>query len=177
LAETRTLTERTISEIRRLIAALSPAVLEQLGLPAALRQIATRLRRFHGMEVRVRTANLVELPDRVAAVVYRLIQECANNIARHSSAGCVNISAVYADGRLRLRVADDGVGFRIEEVSGKSESHGLAGMRERVALFRGEFQVQSRPRKGTQVLIELPVTPESDMDGTKIPDCPGRNRA
>jgi len=177
LAETRALTERTISEIRRLISALSPAVLEQLGLPAALRQIATRLRRFHGMEVRVRTANLVELPDCVAAVAYRLIQECANNIARHSSASSVNISAVHADGRLRLRVADDGVGFRVEEKSGKSESHGLAGMRERVTLCRGEFQIQSRPRKGTQVLIELPVTPEIDRNGPKIPDCPGRNRA
>lgn len=157
LEEARSLTERTIVEIRRFIGALSPAVLEQLGLAAALRQLATRLRRLHKMKVRLRLSIPEELPRELAAVVYRLVQECTNNIARHSSARRVNIFLGSADGGLRLRVEDDGVGFQVEEALGKRGSYGLAGMRERAALFGGTFRVESQPKRGTKILIELPI--------------------
>lgn len=157
LREARTLTERTIVEIRRLISALSPAVLEELGLEAALRQLATRLRRFQRMQVRLHVTPLRDLPQQVASVGYRLMQECLNNVARHSSATLVNISVVSADEELRLCVEDDGVGFRVEEALAKRGSLGLAGMAERVALLGGEFHVTSRPGRGTRVSIELPI--------------------
>ncbi len=168
LAETRALTERTVTEIRRFISDLSPAVLEQLGLEAAIRQVALRLRRFSNMQVRLKLADLAGLPPRTAAVVYRLVQECSNNAARHSSARHVNISVVYADERVRLRVEDDGVGFRISEASKKRESFGLGAMRERVVLFGGEFRVRSEPGKGTTVSIELPVKPAEEVRDPRV---------
>jgi signal transduction histidine kinase len=157
LAESRAVTERAIVEVRRLIAALSPVVLEQLGLAAALRQLTNRLRRLHQIQVRLHVSSLGELPRKFATVVYRLVQECTNNIAKHSFASHVNIFVSSADGKLRLRVEDDGVGFKIEEVLGKRDSFGLAGMRERVALFSGKMRVESQPKKGTKILIELPI--------------------
>jgi signal transduction histidine kinase len=157
LKEARAITEKAIVEIRRLIAALSPAVLEELGLGSAIRQLATRLRRLHKMQVRLHVTPLRDLPSQTASAVYRLVQECLNNVARHSSASCVNISVDSADEELRLSVEDDGVGFCVQEAQAKRGSLGLAGMSERVALLGGELHVTSRPGRGTRVLIELPI--------------------
>lgn len=170
LVELRRVTEHTILEARRLISALSPAVLEQLGLAPALRQLLKRLRQAHPCHVRVRFANLEVLPKKVATVVYRLVQECCNNIAKHSQASAVNISVYCTDGRLRLRVEDNGVGFRSEAIRPGKDGLGLAGMQERVTLLGGHFEVRSttspaadvpgnrRTRTGTKILAELPLS-------------------
>ncbi len=157
LGEVRALTEKTIVEMRRLISALSPAVLDQLGLTAALRQLAARLQRLHGVRVTLRAPLAKDLPKDTARALYRLAQECLNNVSKHSSAGHVIISMVSADERVRMCVEDDGVGFRVEEALAKRESFGLAGMSERVTLLGGTFHVESRPGSGTRVLIELPI--------------------
>ncbi|MBL8229699.1 MAG: GAF domain-containing sensor histidine kinase [Bryobacterales bacterium] len=151
LAEVREMTERTILEIRRLIAALSPAVLDQLGLGAALRQLVTRFRQVHSAKVRLQLSRIQNLPKKLEIIVYRLVQECFNNIAKHSSAKHVNISAATADGKLRLYVEDDGVGFHVEEALEKRNSFGLSGIRERVALLGGTFRIESWPRTAAQV--------------------------
>lgn len=184
LREARDLTERTILEMRRLIAALSPAVLEQLGLGAALRQLVNRFRRLHPIRVKLLLGRLGRLPQQTEIIVYRLVQECCNNIAKHSAAKSVNISVSSADGWVRLAVEDNGVGFRVEEALARKDSFGLSGMRERVALLGGRFEIRSYPKngsgngittgtrsvdrqrtgRGTKILIRLPVAkqpPES----------------
>jgi signal transduction histidine kinase len=183
LQEARDLTERTILEMRRLIAALSPAVLEQLGLGAALRQLVNRFRRLNPIRVKLLLGRLGRLPQHTEIMVYRLVQECFNNIAKHSSASGVNISVSSADGWVRLAVEDNGVGFRVEEALARKDSFGLSGMRERVALLGGRFEIRSRLRsgsgskasdgnggnglvdrkktgRGTKILIRLPVAKE-----------------
>jgi signal transduction histidine kinase len=147
--------------MRRLISALSPAVLEQLGLGAALRQLVNRFQRLHpNCQIKLHLAKMGVLPQQVEVISYRLLQECFNNIGKHSEATRVNVSLVSADGRLRLVVDDNGVGFNIDEALAKRESFGLSGMRERVALLGGEFHVESRTegtKKGTKISIELPI--------------------
>jgi len=157
LREARDLTERTIVEMRRLISALSPAVLEQLGLAAALRQLASRIGRLRGVRVSLQIGPLRGVPGLLAIAAYRVVQECLNNAARHASARNVNISVVSADGELRLQVEDDGAGFRVEDGLRKRGSFGLAGMSERVSLLGGEFHVESRPGKGTRIRVRLPI--------------------
>ena len=160
LSEARSLTERTILEMRRLISALSPAVLEQLGLGAALRQLISRFRRLYPCRVKLQVPRLREVPHQLEIISYRLVQECLNNIGKHSAAKNVNISVSSTDGRLRLNVEDDGVGFDVGTAFNKRESFGLAGMRERVALLSGRFHVESRPkgrRTGTKIWVELPI--------------------
>jgi signal transduction histidine kinase len=174
LTEVREMTERTILEIRRLIAALSPAVLEQLGLGAALRQLVKRFGQLHSAKTKLQLARLHNLPKKVEIIVYRLVQECCNNIAKHSQATSVNISASTADGVLRLQVEDDGIGFHVAEALEKRNSFGLAGIRERVALMGGKFHLESYParnggvasgerrkearaQRGTRIQIELPI--------------------
>jgi signal transduction histidine kinase len=160
LREARDLTERTILEMRRLIAALSPAVLEQLGLGAALRQLVNRFQRLHPCRVRLQLAKMGALSQQIEIIAYRLVQECFNNIGKHSAATNVNIYLASADGLLKLTVEDNGVGFNVPEAMAKRESFGLSGMRERVALLGGNFHVESRTegtKKGTKISIELPI--------------------
>lgn len=146
LRDTRSTTEHTIIEIRRLIAALSPAVLEQLGLGPGLRQLVARFQQVHPARVRLTIGRLQRIPKQTENIVYRLVQECMNNIAKHSEAVNVNISVSSADTHLQVLVEDDGVGFRAEDASNKRGSFGLAGLRERVALLGGSCLVESRPR-------------------------------
>ncbi|MEO7144273.1 MAG: GAF domain-containing sensor histidine kinase [Bryobacteraceae bacterium] len=165
LREARDLTERTILEMRRLIAALSPAVLEQLGLGAALRQLVNRFRRLHPCRVRLHLTRLANLPQSTEIIVYRLVQECCNNVAKHSAASHVNIFVASADGNLRLNVEDNGVGFQVDEALARRDSFGLSGMRERVALLGGRFEIRSRTDgvkkdRGTRISVELPITSE-----------------
>ncbi|MEP7354146.1 MAG: GAF domain-containing sensor histidine kinase [Acidobacteriota bacterium] len=161
LAEARDLTERTILEMRRLISALSPAVLEQLGLGAALRQLVNRFQRLHlQTRVKLQLAKMGSLPQQLETICYRLVQECFNNIGKHAAAKLVTVSIVSADGVLKLVVEDNGTGFKVEEALLKRESFGLAGMRERVALLGGQFHVESRTegtKRGTKISIELPI--------------------
>lgn len=157
LAETRTVVEHTIVEIRRILAALSPAVLEQLGLGAAVRQLTSRLRAIcpARVELRIRLSGRLDL--NVETVAYRLVQECYHNIARHSGASHVKVSLRSTDCFLGLRIEDDGVGFDPDAAMALRNSFGLAGMRERVTLIGGSFKIRSEPGKGTAVAIRLPI--------------------
>ncbi len=168
LGAARAETEKTILEIRRLLAALSPAVLEQLGLSAALRQLMTRLRQVHPVRVSLQIARLQGVPKRMESIVYRLVQECCNNVAKHSKAKTVKLSASTADQVFRLLVEDDGIGFDVKDALEKNNSYGLSGIRERVTLMGGRFSIESWPattakrsRRGTRILIELPI-PKQD---------------
>ncbi len=166
LAEARDLVGRTVLEIRRILSDLSPAVLEQLGLCAAVRQLVNRFREMHSIGVALELPKLRSVPKTTALVVYRLVQECCSNIARHSGASNVNISLRAADGVLRLQVEDDGVGFRLKEALARRESFGLAGMRERVALVGGRFSLESRPGRGSRIFIELPLPEKREFEPT-----------
>ncbi len=156
LEDARALIDRMVVDIRRLIADLSPSALETAGLGTAIRQLVARFRRAYGIPVRLRMARLPQVPAAVQVLLYRVLQECTNNVARHSRASAVNISLRAADEELRLTVEDNGIGFTNGD-AGKAGSFGLAGMRERVALAGGRLTIQGRPGEGTKVEVRIPV--------------------
>jgi signal transduction histidine kinase len=171
LAGVRELAENTIVEIRRLIAALSPSILERLGLASALRQLGAQFLRLYPCRFKLKIPPRLELPRNVEIVVYRLAQEILSNTAKYSSASNVNLSFEVADGILRMHAEDDGAGFDYESACAKQDCYGLAGLRERVALLGGNMQLDSVVRKpgrarrrkggqsagGTRIRIELPL--------------------
>jgi signal transduction histidine kinase len=182
LSEVRDMTERTIVEVRRLIAALSPAVLEQLGLAAAIRQLVNRFRQNHPCKIRLHVGRMPvprQLPEQVEVVAYRLLQECLNNIAKHSACSNVNVSVGSVDGLLRLAVDDDGVGFRVEDALAKPGSFGLAGIHERVALLGGACRIESSQASGssgTKICVELPLPQRGGRTKTLTFGEPARGR-
>ena len=127
------------------------------------------------MRVKLNLSPPRELGEQNETAIYRLVQECLNNVVCHSSAGNVNISLVSVDGGVRLCVEDDGVGFRPEEAALKHGSFGLAGMSERVALLGGRFNVESQPGQGTKVQIHLPLAAKKGAQTRKLSDSHGQN--
>ena len=157
LAEARLLTERTVVELRRTIAALSPAVLERLGLESALRQLAARFGKQHGMEVGLGiAAGAAGIGAERQEVIYRVAREALQNVVKHSQATKVKLLLDFADKNIKLRITDNGAGFGTESEIGKPASFGLTGMRERAALLGGTLVLRSAPGKGVAVVLELP---------------------
>ena len=118
----------------------------------------SRFRRLYSARVKLYLSpRISRLPKETEIITYRLVQECFNNIAKHSSATTVNIHLSSTDNSVELRVEDNGVGFRVEEALERRNSFGLLGMMERVALLGGAFDVQSVPSKGTSITVQLPI--------------------
>jgi signal transduction histidine kinase len=157
LAQARLITERTVGELRRTIAALSPAVVERLGLAAALRQLTARFGKRESVEVHSRISpGIVGLSAEAQEVVYRVAKEALQNVSKHSQATSVKLLLSSADKKIRLSVQDDGVGFSPQTAREKPLSFGLAGMQERAALLGGTLVLRSAPGKGAAVILELP---------------------
>ena len=160
LSEAREVSERIIDEIRRVIASLRPSAVEELGLPAAIRHLAERMRALYPVRMRLRTKGYLARPGRTTeAAVYRVVQECFQNVARHSSALHVNLSLKSTDKLVELNIEDDGSGFDLGSTVAQPNSFGLKGMRERVTLLGGRLQIRSSPGEGTAISVEVPLQP------------------
>ena len=164
VAEAREVAENIIGEIRRLVTALGPAVVEELGLPAAIRHLSERFRKLHAVKVKLRLTPYGSRPPRaIEAAVYRIVQECYQNIAKHAAARHVNLSLRSTDKVLELNVKDDGAGFDADSAAVRPNSFGVKGMRERVALLGGRFEIRSRPGRGTQISVRIPIPQPSSV--------------
>ena len=99
------------------------------------------------------------MPDSLKIVIYRVLQESLNNIAKHSQATLVCFSLKATNGKIELAIDDNGVGFDVEQVLSGEESRrgiGLAGMKERTELSGGFFSVESHAGAGTTVRASWP---------------------
>jgi two-component system sensor histidine kinase UhpB len=154
------LTHHTLESIRRLALQLRPAVLDDLGLHAALRWLAEDAReRLHiDVELRLETPPGVGqsrvYPALYETTLFRIAQESLTNIARHAQATYVSIELVQNEQSISLRIHDDGQGY---EVSRQRAGLGISGMRERVSLLNGTLSLSSEAGKGTRVEATLPL--------------------
>ena len=156
LAEARCVTERIIAEIRRIIAALHPTAVEELGLPAAIRHLSARFRKLYPIKLRLRlTPYGAGLPRETQTAIYRVVQECYQNIGKYSGASRVNLLLRSTDTLLELKIEDDGVGFDVDRAVAQPKSFGLKGMRERVALLGGRLDIRSSPGHGATITMRL----------------------
>jgi len=153
---------RDIDDLRALISELRPATLDQLGLIAALEDLAERV--GHGAEMELK-AELRLDPERLdpglETVVYRLAQEALNNVAKHAGASSARLWIGEVEDQLEMRVSDDGCGFDPTREHG---GFGLAGMRERVELVGGGLRIESTPRGGTNIWVSLPLAASGEGD-------------
>ncbi|HEX7637970.1 MAG TPA: histidine kinase [Burkholderiaceae bacterium] len=160
LERVQVLASTALLSTRRIIADLRPQVLEELGLVAALRNLAEVHATRHGMpcdvEIDDALENLVLSPS-VSGCLYRVAQEALNNIAKHARAGSVAIVLhQLPGGDLRLHVLDDGCGLA-SGADAKPQAFGLLGMSERVHAVGGRLRVYSSAQAGTVVEAILPL--------------------
>jgi signal transduction histidine kinase len=150
---------RTIDEIvdlvRRIAADLRPAILDDLGVTAALEQQLRRLRESTGIATTLTVAEEPVIDMLTGANLYRIAQEALNNVVRHANATAVEVTLALADGNAVLTVKDNGHGM---PPSTDPKSLGLLGIRERAELLGGSVAIDSRPGEGTMVTATLPLT-------------------
>lgn len=157
--ELRSMVVRTEDEVRRLTRNLRPAVLDDLGLVPALSRLADEVRRSQKVQIRLDAANAatVRLPDVVETALYRIAQEALTNVVKHAGAETIDLRLDCAPTGVQLTVADDGVGYDATAPSlNDGGRFGIVGMRERVALLNGAFEIEGRPDGGTTILVTIP---------------------
>jgi PAS domain S-box-containing protein len=159
ITRTQRLVEKSVNTVHQFARDLRPAVLDDLGLIPALHAhlkgfvartgICAELIAFAGVE---------KLDPARRTVLFRVAQEALTNVARHSHASQVWVKIQKLKGAIRLRIIDDGKGFGAARVmeARKVNRLGLLGMRERMEMIKGTFNVQSAPGKGTTVCVQLP---------------------
>ncbi len=152
----------TIKETKRISRSLRPSVLDDLGLLATIRWAC---REFEQVYDNIRIEKIFgveeeEIPEHLKIVIYRLLQECLNNIAKHSRARHVQIHLTKKEGDIYFTVVDDGQGFDLEAaLSGHKETRGLglASMKERAQLFGGMLEIDAVKGGGTAIQASWPL--------------------
>jgi PAS domain S-box-containing protein len=148
--------DRIISDIRRISHDLSPSVLHEFGLRAAIENLCNDISKASGIAVDFQFELDDKNPDEMTATyLYRIAQEGLNNIHRHSGASQARVVLQTDKYGIQMKIEDDGAGFLAREVS-KKGGNGLYNIRERVSILKGHIVVKSSPGKGTQILIRVP---------------------
>ena len=157
LAAMQGLLDGTVAAARRISSDLRPLMLDDLGLTAAAEWLAGNFTTRTGIPCElVVGAGDLDLPDPYATTVFRILQECLTNVAKHASARRVEVTLERQDGEVHLSVHDDGHGFA-PMLPRKPGSFGLVGLRERASLVGGEVAVESAPGAGTTVELRVPL--------------------
>lgn len=159
LAKVRRELSEEADNLRRLMSGLRPPLLEERGLIPALRETVDKYGVDNGVKSEFVGRAVVEIPQDLETLAYRIVQEALSNSTKHAQAERVSVSVEAVGGQLRIEIADDGVGFDAAKAREYLQMGrvGLASMRERVELANGTFMVHSTPGKGTTVLATLPL--------------------
>ncbi len=156
------LIQESITEVRRIMTALRPSLLDDLGILATINWHCREFQAIYrgiGIERQVNVRE-EDVPQDLKIVIFRVLQEAMNNIAKHSGASRLMLTLTRKNGTLFLGVEDNGRGFDYQEALSNMSSTrgmGLVGMRERVEHSFGTFSVRSRINGGTQIQMAWKV--------------------
>ena len=159
--EIKGLVRQTIKDTRSLTFELSPPVLYELGLVAALEWLAEEFQNNHGLRCSVESDNKPKpLSQDFEVVLFRSVRELLINIVKHAKANMVKITIRVNKKNLRVRVSDDGIGFSPETKAPKAykdQQFGLFNITERIRHLGGKLEVDSQKGKGTMVTLVAPL--------------------
>lgn len=156
VGDLRELVVATLQDVRRLAVQLRPKALDDFGLVPALERLVQTFSESSGIAVELE-AQLGEerVPTDVETTLYRIVQEALTNVVKHAEASRVSIVLVRREGAVTAVVEDDGRGFDPAKIT--PDNLGLDGMRERVELYDGRLTVETAPRAGTTLRVEVPL--------------------
>jgi PAS domain S-box-containing protein len=151
--------EQSIVSLRRISEDLRPAMLDSLGLAAAVEHHVGQFSQRTGIPCQfTKDREEFDLNSDLSTTVFRVVQEALTNVARHASAGEASVQLSQAEDGISLNISDNGRGF-----SGASDkkTFGLLGMRERIAMLGGCLEIDSQPGRGTHIVAWLPLKEEA----------------
>jgi signal transduction histidine kinase len=154
MTQAKALLVKTQQEVHRIIHDLRPSLLDDLGLPTAMKSYAEDHLKRQGISVHLEIED--DLPPRpeIETVIFRIYQELVTNVLRHAKAEHVSIELYRKGDVVVLAVEDDGQGF---DTGAQTDRAGLTGMRERAALVNGTIRFDSEAGMGTHVVVEIPL--------------------
>lgn len=155
LAEARESTRTAVARLRHMLFQLTPPALETAGLAPALEEYLEEIGRVWGRETSVRSSLDAEPAPEPRSLAYRIAVEAVNNAAKHAGDGRIDLTLESLDGGVRVRVADDGVGFEVGAPPERGHL-GMRSMRERAEAAGGWWRVDSAPGRGTTVEFFVP---------------------
>ncbi|OJY20866.1 PAS domain-containing protein [Pandoraea sp. 64-18] len=152
------LVDETIDAVHRIAADLRPAVLDELGLHAALEWLTESFAQRHGLpcELDMPEAVTTRLDSECSTAIFRIVQESLTNASRHGQPSQVRVTLELRDGDCYVSIADDGRGMDTAR-AGDGQRLGLMGMRERALMLGGAFEIESAPGQGTRVRVRIPA--------------------
>lgn len=159
ISRTRRLVEKSVNIVHRFARELRPTVLDDLGLIPALHSFMKTFTKRTGIQIRFTAfAGIEQLSGAKRTVLFRVAQEALTNVAKHSAAQAVKVTLRKIPGAVRMEINDDGKAFRVQDVlAAKANKRlGLVGMRERLEMVGGSFDVSSLSGNGTTVRAEIP---------------------
>lgn len=150
------LVDDSCKEVRTVSHNIMPNALLKTGLTSAIREFLQKID-HRALEVNLYTDGINErLPSNIETVLYRVIQECVNNVIKHSGANKLDLTLVKDEDGLSVTIEDNGHGFSMKEVQHR-EGIGLKNMQSRVQYLKGSIEWDSAPGKGTVVIIHIPA--------------------
>jgi signal transduction histidine kinase len=161
IARLQRLTDQVMTELRQITTRLKPAVLDELGLVAALITYADNCSDRFPFDVYVEvTGQRRRLPSKIEVALYRITQEAITNTTKHAQASHVTIQLYFGKREVTLSVSDDGIGMDVEAAQRAAlnrKGWGLAGIRERIESVSGDLDINSTAGAGTQIGVRVPV--------------------
>ncbi len=174
LAKVFELADKTTKQIRHMLFALRPLVLESHGLVAALNEMSKKMHETYNLHVVVEAENGADrwLEDDAQGAVFYLVEEAINNARKHAEANQVTVRLFRDVNDAMIEVRDDGVGFDVKAVDdsyARRGSLGMVSMRERAELAGGTLSIKSKPNHGTKISVRIPLATEFQLSPTSAP--------
>lgn len=158
LNELKDMVRISLADVRRIIFDLRPMALDDLGLvPTLQKYIQTFEERSKVNVDLVVFGKEMQLESSYKAALFRLVQECLNNVAKHAQARNVQVKVEFQSHMIYLVVKDDGIGFEMEEQKRRGQSFGIMGMKERTQLLQGKMEIVAAPDQGTKIVFQIPL--------------------
>ncbi|MGB7768552.1 MAG: ATP-binding protein [Verrucomicrobiia bacterium] len=171
ISSTQRLVEKSVNIVHRFARDLRPTVLDDLGLVPALHWFLKNFAKRTGVRASLATfaMKIDKLDAAKRTVLFRVAQEALTNVARHAHASRVEVSIQKLPGCIRMKIKDDGKSFNVVRAfhANGGKHLGLLGMRERLEMVGGRFDVESTPGKGTTVQAQIPFGKAARGGGEK----------
>lgn len=157
-----------LEEIRKVIFNLRPMALDDLGIVPILRKFTQDFEEKEKIRTKFELQGKeTRLPSAMEVAIFRLVQEAFTNVLKHAEATFVSLDIAYQLQMVKITIRDNGKGFQSDSIQSRMTSgahYGLLGMKERVELLEGRFEIESNPNAGTQITMLIPIKMETGKE-------------
>jgi len=151
------LVDDLIKSVRKIASNLRPSMLDDFGLVAALKWQSQEVETRFGIKILfIDDFPEINIPAGISTGLFRIYQEALTNAVRHANAHIINSSLKLSEGRIILEIKDDGKGIA-QDAGPKKKGLGLVGIKERIFVMNGNYELESHPGKGTSLCVSVPL--------------------